>query len=246
SLHAGYSSMTRGWEAVNPGARLYACCFGLYALYFMLCTLCLGHVVDMLRAGIGHHGWAEVGKLDLEAFDLEPQCCPAREGQHDCPARRAHLGELDRQKVEELVLPGGVYVLALAGEHPLEPQCRATAAQLRCCCHRGGPIEPIDRQHKPPLGGTPVHVRNPDLRILKMGGDDLQIFLVEGDELHRVHGGLFFADCHMTQELGSLMRTCKAKALHISPLVPANAGTQGPSLGSLLVALGRHFRDVEQ
>jgi hypothetical protein len=35
-----------------------------------------------------------------------------------------------------------------------------------------------------------VHIGDRDLGILEMGGDDLQILLVEGDELDRIHGGL--------------------------------------------------------
>ncbi len=58
-----------------------------------------------------------------------------------------------------------------------------------------------------------MHVGDLDLGILEMGGNDLEVVLVEGDELDRLHGwlsGCFFAGCHMTQQLGSLMRACKA------------------------------------
>src|SRR5215470_5893082 len=94
-------------------------------------TLCLGHAVEMARTAIGHPGGPKIRQLDLQAFDLEPQRRAARERERHRPSRGARLGKLDRQKVKDLVLSGRVHVLALAGEHPLEAQRRAAAAQLR-------------------------------------------------------------------------------------------------------------------
>src|SRR5262249_15194454 len=94
-------------------------------------TLCLGHIVEMARAAIGHPDRAEVGQLDLQALDLEPQRRTTRERERHRTARGARLGKLDRQKVKDLVPTGRVHVFALAGEHPLEAQRAAAAAQLR-------------------------------------------------------------------------------------------------------------------
>src|SRR5262249_44901735 len=95
-----------------------------------------------LRAG-AHR--PEVGKLAFEALDLEPQGRPAREGERHHPAGGIVLGEFDGQQVEDGILASRIHVPALAGQYPLEPQCRAAAAQLRTVAGWGTPVEPVDR-----------------------------------------------------------------------------------------------------
>src|SRR5262249_40659927 len=121
--------------------------------------------------------------------------------------------KLDGQKVQHMLLAGRVHVLALAGEHAVKAQRRTAAAQLRDRGDGGWPVKAIDRQYNPFLPGSPVYIGDLDFGILEMGGDDLQILLVEGDELDAIHGGLsgcFFAGCHMTQQLGSVLQARKA------------------------------------
>src|ERR1043165_8456843 len=103
-------------------------------------------------------GWAEIGKLALEPFALEPQRAAAGEAQRDDSARRIGFGELDGQKIEHRVAFRRIERLALARQHPLEAQRGAAALELWAVGML--PIEAIERDHHPVLLRTPQDVRS--------------------------------------------------------------------------------------
>ena len=52
----------------------------------------------------------------------------------------------------------------------------------------GKPVEAAERDHDALLLRPPDHIGDLDQGILQMGGHDLEVVPVEGDELHLVHG----------------------------------------------------------
>ena len=110
-------------------------------------------------------------------------------------------------------LLGGIDVPALAGQHPLETQRRAAAAQFR----RRSRSRPSSRSGRAPSTrrfscGRQMHIGDLDLGILQMGGNDLEVVLVEGDELdRRLHGP---APCRRVAAVEAVVR---------EPVAPAQA-----------------------
>src|SRR3954468_24958189 len=74
-------------------------------------------------------GWPEIGKLRLQALDLEPEHSPA--GEYEChhPGGCVGLGKLNGQQVEHRLLAGRIDLAALAAVHTLETQRRAAAPE---------------------------------------------------------------------------------------------------------------------
>src|SRR5262249_37808872 len=106
--------------------------------------------------------------------------------------------EFHRQQVEHRVLAGGIDLAALAAIDPLEAQRRAAAPKLGLLRTLArGPIEAVERHHEALFLRSPDNVGDLDEGILEMGGDDLEVVPVEGDEFHRLHG----------------MRSCRPAAL---------------------------------
>ena len=71
---------------------------------------------------------------------------------------------------------------------PLEAQRRAAAPELGLGALGGKPVEAVERDHDSRFsGGRQMHVGDLDQGILQMGGDDLEVVPVEGDELQLVH-----------------------------------------------------------
>src|ERR1051325_10376254 len=75
-------------------------------------TVEAGRPIRGRRAGCGDS--LEIGQLDLQAFDLNPQRRAARERECHDTGRRIGFGEFDGKEIEHLVLAGRIHVLALA------------------------------------------------------------------------------------------------------------------------------------
>ena len=73
-------------------------------------------------------------------------------------------------------------------EHPVEAECGKPAAVFGLLGVRGFPIEAAERDDETVLCRTPVYVGHLHDGVLQVSRDDLDIVLVEGDELQRVHG----------------------------------------------------------
>ncbi len=107
------------------------------------------------------------------------------------PAGGSLLGELDRQQVEHRILAGGIDVAALAGSDALEPQRRAAAPQLGARAHSAASqSKRSSADHQPLFLRAPDDVGDLDQGILQMGGDDLEVVRVEGNEFQRLHDAL--------------------------------------------------------
>src|SRR5712692_1488530 len=64
---------------------------------------------------------------------------------------------------------------------------RAAAPALRPRPLGRGPVEATERHDQALFLPAPADIGHLDEGILQMGGDDLEVVPVEGDELHRLH-----------------------------------------------------------
>ena len=114
-------------------------------------------------------GWPEIGKLRLQALDLEPEHSPAGEYEGHHPGGRVGLGKLDGQQVEHRILAGRIDLAALAAVHPLETQRRAAAPELGPGSLRREPVEAAQAHDQALVLRTPDDVGHLDQGILQMG-----------------------------------------------------------------------------
>src|SRR5262249_24645852 len=122
-----------------------------------------------------------------QALDLETEHSSAGENESDDASRRVGLGKLDGKQVEHRGLARRIDISALAAIDALEAQRRTAAPQFKLFPLGREPIEAAQRDHYAPFLRAPDDVGDLDERILQMGGDDLEVVLVKGDELHRLH-----------------------------------------------------------
>src|SRR6476660_3754279 len=94
------------------------------------------------RAELRSPGRAEVRDFGLQALDLEPQRCPAREGEHNDDTRRIRRLKFHAEQVQDSILVLWLYTAALHAVDPLEPQRGAPALILRLIAGGRLPIEP--------------------------------------------------------------------------------------------------------
>src|SRR5262249_31616581 len=116
------------------------------------------------------------------------------------------LRVFNREQVKLRVLCGLIEIAAFAGEHALEAKRRTAAAIFRLCRSAaagdfGGahPVEAIKGHNQAAVTRPPPEVSARDERILRMGGDDVDIGLIEGDKLEFVR-----ARTHPIASLASL------------------------------------------
>ena len=116
-----------------------------------------GPVVGVSRAGLGRPGRSEIGELDLQAFDFEPQLPPPEKISVTTPPG-VSLRELDRQQVQHGVLAGRARLAALAARTRSN---RSAARQRRISgsvAFRRLPVETVEADHQALL------LRSPDAR----------------------------------------------------------------------------------
>src|SRR5215472_15303229 len=105
----------------------------------------VGSLIDMNRTRRRRPGRPEIGKLDLQALDLEPKHAAAGENEVHDSGGRIGLRKFDGEQVEHGVLAGGIDAAALAAIDPLEPQGRLAASQLRPRPIGREPVEAAER-----------------------------------------------------------------------------------------------------
>jgi hypothetical protein len=88
-------------------------------------------LVGMDRTALGRPRRPEIGELNLEALDLEPQGSATRERKGNNAGGRIGFAEFDSEQVEHVVLAVRVDAAALAAGDTLEAQSRSATAQLR-------------------------------------------------------------------------------------------------------------------
>ena len=76
---------------------------------------------------------------------------------------------------------------AFAAQHALKPQGRPAAPHLRLRRIGRQPIEAVEGQNQPPLVGPPMDIGDLELGILKVGGNDFEVFPVKRNEFQHIH-----------------------------------------------------------
>src|SRR5579863_1015445 len=153
----------------------------------------------MIRAQRRRIDLAEIDKLRLQTFHLQTNGAAAGEGQRDRASRAVAFGEFDGKEVEQGIFVRRIKTAAFAGVDALEAQRRPAAPIVRTLAAGGvlavrriHPVEAIERHDEAAFARLPADIRGFDASILHMGGDDLDVVIVEGNELEFLHDRVLF------------------------------------------------------
>lgn len=141
------------------------------------------HVLGMGGAAGGFPDGTEIGQLNLQTLDLQPQCPPARKIQGDAAAGRIVFIEIDGEEIEHHIGVAGRHLLALAGIDPFKPQRGAAALKMRTAATGTFPVEPVEGHDQPFFRWPPQNIADLDDGILEVSRDDLEIVAIEGYQL---------------------------------------------------------------
>ena len=142
----------------------------------------------VVRFGACLPGGSHVGQLGLDAFDAKPQGRAAGKGQFDDTGRRRLFGKCDRQQIQHCFLIGAIDTKRRDLFHALEMQNRTAALETPLAGLGLFPDKPVHGDHQPLFGWQKTDVAGLHHRILAMGGDDCEVFGVEGYEFQALHG----------------------------------------------------------
>ena len=153
---------------------------------------------EVIRAQRRREDLAEIGELRLQAFHLETNDAAAGEGQRHRAGRTVAFGEFDGEQVEQGVLVRPIETAAFAGIDPLEAQ-RGPAAPVVRLGRRLWPSAAFIQSKR--LSAITKRCSRGCQRmsatltqsILHMGGDDLDVIIVEGNELEFLHDRVLFS-----------------------------------------------------
>ena len=137
----------------------------------------------------GAPGRPEIGKLGLQALDLEPQRRRPRTSASRRRPGASVSANSTASRLSTASLPAGVDMLALAAvstrsNRSAERQRRTVRASMPSAASQSKRLRPTTRRFS---CGRQMDVGDLDHGILQMGGDDLEIVPVERDELQRLH-----------------------------------------------------------
>src|SRR6202040_1112268 len=124
------------------------------------------------------------------------------------------LGKLNGKQVEDGVFSCRIDATAFTAVDPLETQRRLAAPQLGPAPFRRRPVETAKRNDQTFFLGSPDNIRDLDQGILQMGGYDLDIVSVEGNELQRLHDARSLPSLRSRPALsprGRRIRACSGK-----------------------------------